>query len=137
MALDQAMTAIRDWGGGTRIGEALKRFNYDWGRRVLGQGALVLIISDGLDRGNIDLLAREMSRLQLSCQRLIWLNPLLGSTNYEPLARGIQTALPYVDDFLPIHNMASLEQLGQLLERLGEHRPLRAYHRARFRTVVA
>ena len=122
-ALDQVMAVIWDWGGGTRIGEALKRFNYEWGRRMLGQGALVLIISDGLDRGNIELLEREMARLQLSCQRLIWLNPLLGSTNYQPLARGIQTALPYVDDFLPVHNMASLEQLGQLLERLGEHRP--------------
>ncbi len=125
-ALDQVMAAIRDWGGGTRIGEALKRFNYEWGRRVLGQGAIVLIISDGLDRGNIELLEREIARLQLSCQRLIWLNPLLGSTNYQPLARGIQTALPYVDDFLPVHNMASLEELGQLLERLGAHRPLRS-----------
>ena len=123
-ALDQVMAAIRDWGGGTRIGEALKRFNYEWGRRVLGQGALVLIISDGLDRGDIALLDREMARLQLSCQRLIWLNPLLGSTNYQPLARGIQTALPYVDDFLPLHNVASLEQLGQLLARLGEQRRL-------------
>jgi hypothetical protein len=131
-ALDQASTAIRDWGGGTRIGEALKRFNYDWGRRVLGQGAVVLIISDGLDRGDIDLLEREVSRLQLSCQRLIWLNPLLGSANYQPLVRGIQAALPYVDDFRPVHNMASLEELGRLLERVGKPTPLHPYHRLHY-----
>jgi uncharacterized protein with von Willebrand factor type A (vWA) domain len=118
-ALEQATASIQDWGGGTRLGEALKAFNFDWGRRVLGQGAIVLIISDGLDRGDIDLLDREMNRLQLSCQRLIWLNPLLGSKEYEPLARGIRTALPYIDHFMPVHNLASLEQLGQLLERPG------------------
>ncbi len=128
VALDQATAAIHDWAGGTRIGEALKTFNYEWGRRVLGQGAIVLIISDGWDRGDIDLLEREMKRLQLSCQRLIWLNPLLGSKDYKPLTRGIQAALPYVDDFLPVHNLASLEQLGDLLQRLGERRPVRRQH---------
>ncbi|HEX9922861.1 MAG TPA: VWA domain-containing protein [Anaerolineae bacterium] len=125
LALDQAVAVIQDWGGGTRIGESLKTFNYEWGRRVLGQGAIVLIISDGWDRGDIDLLDHEMRRLQLSAHRLIWLNPLLGSASYEPLTRGIQVALPYVDDFLPVHNLASLEQLGELLQRLSEHRPLR------------
>ncbi|MFQ5855536.1 MAG: VWA domain-containing protein [Anaerolineae bacterium] len=124
-ALDQVTDAVQDWAGGTRIGEALKTFNFEWDRRVLGQGAIALIISDGWDRGDIDLLEREMSRLQLSCHRLIWLNPLLGSVNYEPLTRGIQAALPYVDDFLSVHNLASLEQLGDLLERLSEHRPVR------------
>jgi hypothetical protein len=127
-ALDQVTDAVQDWAGGTRIGEALKSFNYEWGRRVLGQGAIVLIISDGWDRGDIDLLEQEMGRLQLSCHRLIWLNPLLGSVNYEPLTRGIQAALPYVDDFMPVHNLESLKQLGDLLERLGEHRPLRRQH---------
>ncbi len=125
LALDQATREINDWGGGTRIGESLKTFNYEWSRRVLGQGAIVLIISDGWDRGDIALLDREMERLQLSCQRLIWLNPLLGSDNYEPLTRGIQAALPYIDDFLPVHNLDSLEQLGDLLQRLGEHKPVR------------
>jgi uncharacterized protein len=125
VALDQVTAVVRDWAGGTRIGESLKTFNYDWSRRVLGQGAIVLIISDGWDRGDIELLDREMERLQLSAHRLIWLNPLLGSENYEPLTRGIQAALPYIDDFMPVHNLASLEQLGQLLERLSEHRPLR------------
>lgn len=127
-ALDQAMAQVHDWGGGTRIGESLKTFNYEWSRRVLGQGALVLVISDGWDRGNIGLLEREMERLQLSCQRLIWLNPLLGSESYEPLTRGIQAALPYVDDFLPVHNLRSLEQLAEILFRLGERRPLRQQH---------
>lgn len=114
-ALDDATRAVHDWGGGTRIGEALKHFNYRWARRVLGQGAIVLIISDGWDRGDIDLLAREMDRLHRSCHRLIWLNPLLGAPNYQPLVRGIQAALPHVDDFLPVHNLASLEQLAEVL----------------------
>jgi hypothetical protein len=115
-ALDDAARAVHDWAGGTRIGEALKTFNYDWARRVLGQGAIVLIISDGWDRGDIGLLEREMDRLQRSCHRLIWLNPLLGSPNYEPLVRGIQAALPHIDDFLPVHNLVSLEQLAALLQ---------------------
>ncbi len=124
-ALDRVSDVVEDWAGGTRIGAALKTFNYEWGRRVLGQGAIVLIISDGWDRGDVDLLEKEIRRLQLSCHRLIWLNPLLGSVNYEPLTRGIQAALPYIDDFMPVHNLASLEQLGDLLERLGERRPVR------------
>ena len=123
--LDEVSKAIHDWAGGTRIGEAIKSFNYDWGRRVLGQGAIVLIISDGWDRGDVDTLSREMRRLQLSAHRLIWLNPLLGSPNYEPLTRGIVAALPHIDDFLPVHNLVSLEQLGDLLEKLGEYRPER------------
>ncbi|MBF0276673.1 MAG: VWA domain-containing protein [SAR324 cluster bacterium] len=127
-ALDEAIAAIHDWAGGTRIGEALKTFNYQWGRRVLGQGAIVIVISDGWDRGDPQLLSHELNRLQLSCQRLIWLNPLLGAENYEPLTRGIQAALPFIDDFLPIHNLSSLEQLGSLLERLGEHKPTRHQH---------
>jgi uncharacterized protein with von Willebrand factor type A (vWA) domain len=121
-SLDQVAVSIHDWGGGTRLGEALKSFNYDWGRRLLGRGAIVLLVSDGLDRGNLELLDREMKRLQLCCHRLVWLNPLLGSTDYQPLAGGMRTALPYVDDFLPVHNLTSLEQLGRFLERLGEHR---------------
>ncbi len=124
-ALDQTLAHLQDWGGGTRIGHALKTFNYEWGRRVLGQGAIVLIISDGWDRGEIDLLGREMRRLQMSCRRLIWLNPLLGAANYEPLTRGMQAALPSIDDFLPVHNLSSLEQLGDLLQNLGEQRPVR------------
>ena len=119
-ALSEVTNLVRDWAGGTRIGETLKVFNYTWARRVLGQGAIVLMISDGWDRGDSDLLGREMRRLQRSCHRLIWLNPLLGSPRYEPLTRGMQSALPHVDDFLPVHNLASLQQLADLLGKLGK-----------------
>ncbi len=116
---------VVDWSGGTRIGETLKDFNYTWARRVLGRGAVVLLISDGWDRGESQLLGREMGRLQRSCHRLIWLNPLLGGRDYQPLTQGMQAALPYVDDFLPVHNLLSLEQLGEKLAALGERRPER------------
>ena len=124
-ALRDVSRAVQDWSGGTRIGEALKTFNFKWGRRVLGRGAVVLLISDGWDRGDIDLLRREMARLQRSVHRLIWLNPLLGSPEYEPLTRGMQAALPYVDDFLPVHSLASLEDLAERLVGLNERRPER------------
>ncbi len=114
-AIQEASRRVEDWGGGTRTGEALKEFNFHWSRRVLGRGAVVMIISDGWDRGDIPLLGREMERLHMSCYRLVWLNPLLGSPTYEPLTRGMQAALPHVDDFLPVHNLQSLEQLGELL----------------------
>ncbi|MDE2691384.1 MAG: VWA domain-containing protein [Acidobacteriota bacterium] len=117
-ALQAAAQRIEDWGGGTRTGESLREFNFVWGRRLLGQGAAVLIISDGWDRGDVDLLGKEMERLHRSCHRLIWLNPLLGSPDYQPLTRGIVAALPHIDDFLPVHNLASLEQLGDLLAAL-------------------
>lgn len=111
---------VSDWSGGTRIGEAVKNFNYLWARRLLTRGAVVILISDGWDRGDPELLRREMARLQRSCHRLIWLNPLLGSPQYEPLTRGMQAALPFVDDFMPIHNLASLEELMQHLARIDE-----------------
>ena len=114
------------FGGGTQIGEALRTFNVRWARRVLGHGPVVLLISDGWDRGEPDLLRREMSRLQRSCHRLIWLNPLLGSPEYQPLTRGMQAALPFVDDFLPVHNLASLEALAEHLNSLPSQRPARA-----------
>ncbi|MBM3783950.1 MAG: VWA domain-containing protein [Acidobacteria bacterium] len=117
-ALAEAGAAVRDWGGGTRIGDALRRFHVDWSRRVLGHGPVVLLISDGWDRGDPEDLAREMARLHRSCHRLIWLNPLLGSPAYEPLTRGMRAALPYVDDFLPVHNIASLAELARLLRTL-------------------
>jgi len=121
-ALSEVSRAVTDWSGGTRIGEALKDFNYHWGRRVLGRGAVVIIISDGWDRGDPALAAHEMARLQRSCYRLIWLNPLLGSAEYEPLTRGMQAALPFVDDFLPVHNLASLEELAEHLATLDDKR---------------
>ncbi|MFQ5570736.1 MAG: VWA domain-containing protein [Rhodothermales bacterium] len=109
---------VNDWAGGTRIGEALKEFNYTWLRRVLRSGGVVLIISDGCDRGDTDLLGREMARLARNCHRLIWLNPLLGYEAYQPLTRGMQAALPHIDDFLPVHNLDSLQQLGEILAGL-------------------
>ena len=117
-ALSGVSHAVSDWSGGTRIGESLRTFNYDWARRVLGGGAVVLLISDGWDRGDPELLAKEVDRLRRSCHRLIWLNPLLGSPEYEPLTRGMVAALPYVNDFLPVHNLESLEELARHLERL-------------------
>ena len=119
LALKNVGQLVHDWGGGTRIGESLKSFNFDWGRRVLGRGAVVLIISDGWDRGDVELLRREMARLRRNCHRLIWLNPLLGAPDYEPLTRGIQAALPYIHDFLPVHNLASLEDLAHRLADLN------------------
>ena len=124
-ALRHVSHAVADWSGGTRIGEALKSFNYDWARRVLGRGAVVLLISDGWDRGDPELLGAEIARLQRSCYRLIWLNPLLGSAEYEPLTRGMMAALPYVDDFLAVHNLTSLEDLADHMARLDSKRPMR------------
>ena len=131
-AVNEVSRAVPDWAGGTRIGDAIKAFNYTWARRTLGSGPVVLVISDGWDRGEPELLSREMSRLQRSCHRLVWLNPLLGSPNYQPLTQGIQAALPYVDDFLPVHNLNSLEALARHLNSLPPRKqPAAAYRRAR------
>lgn len=124
-ALNEVSRAVQDWSGGTRIGEALRSFNFTWSKRVLGRGAIVMVISDGWDRGDIDVLREEMERLQRNCYRLIWLNPLLGLPSYQPLTQGIQAALPYVDDFLPVHNLDSLEALGRHLQRIEGRRPTR------------
>ena len=124
-ALDAVEQQVEDWGGGTRIGEALHQFNFRWARRVLGRGAVVMVISDGWDRGQPEQLAKEMERLQKSCYRLIWLNPLVGSEGYQPLTQGLQAALPYVDDFLSVRNLNSLEQLGRKLSEMSDERPAR------------
>jgi uncharacterized protein with von Willebrand factor type A (vWA) domain len=110
---------VLDWSGGTRIGNTIREFNVKWSRRVMSRGPVVLIISDGWDRGDPTLLSKEMARLQRSCHRLIWLNPLLGNARYQPLTQGMQAALPYIDDFLPVHNLLSVEQLGQTLATVG------------------
>ena len=122
LALRSVHEEVEDFGGGTRIGEAVHDFNFRWSRRVLGEGAAVLVISDGWDRGDPELLEHEMARLQRSSYRVIWLNPLLGSPRYEPLTRGIRAALPFVDDFLPVHNLQSLEELGRHLRHLAPGR---------------
>lgn len=124
-AVAAAAGSVHDWSGGTRIGDVLQTFNRHWARRVMGQGAIVMIISDGWDRGDPVLLSREMERLQRQSYRLLWLNPLLGSQGYQPLTQGIQAVLPYVDDFLPIHNLASLESLAGVLNDVQEGRPAR------------
>jgi uncharacterized protein len=125
-AVRDVSKTVQDWSGGTRIGDALHFFNQKWSKRVFGRGAVVLIISDGWDRGDAGVLEVEMDRLQHSCHRLIWLNPLLGSPDYRPLTIGMKTALPYVDNFLPAHNLDSLISLGNLLGRIDDSRPVRS-----------
>ena len=125
-AVQDVSKLVQDWSGGTRIGDALHNFNHYWARRVLGRGAVVLLISDGWDRGEAHTLEIEMDRLQHSCHRLIWLNPLLGSPDYRPLTIGMKTALPYIDNFLPAHNLDSLISLGNLLGSIDESRPARS-----------
>ncbi|MCR4266259.1 VWA domain-containing protein [Nitratireductor sp. ZSWI3] len=110
-ALAEASAAVRDWSGGTRIGTALEAFNRLWSRRVLGQGAVVLLITDGLERDHIEVLSREMERLHKSCRRLIWLNPLLGYDGFEPKARGMRAMLPHVDELRPVHSLDALADL--------------------------
>lgn len=118
VALAQASGKVLDWSGGTRIGASLLEFNLRWSRRVLGRGAMALIISDGWDRGELALLEQEISRLKRSVSRLFWLNPLMGAPEFEPLVGGIRTVAPYVDHFLPIHNLQSLETLALQLGKL-------------------
>lgn len=125
-ALQEVFREVPDWSGGTRIGEALRQFNLGWARRVLSGGAVVVILSDGLDRGDTARLGGEMARLQRSCWRLMWLNPLSGSPDYEPLAQGMRAALPFVDDFLPASNLADLEAIALQLHSIASRpRPRR------------
>jgi uncharacterized protein with von Willebrand factor type A (vWA) domain len=131
--LDVALAGLRasvgDWSSGTRIGDAIHSFNVQWARRVLRRGPVVLLISDGWDLGDPAILSREMARLQRHVFRLVWLNPLLGSPGYEPLARGMRAALPFVDDFVPVHNMESLETLARHLNTLSDTRASRGRRR--------
>jgi uncharacterized protein len=117
-ALDHVAAQVHDIGGGTRIGAALRDFNRRFARRVLGHGAVVLLISDGWDRGDVEELAAEMARLRRSCHRLIWLNPLLGAAGYSPETRGMRAALPHCDDFLAANDVSALDELGRLLASL-------------------
>ena len=114
-AMQALSDSVHNWSGGTRIGASLRTFNIDWAWRLNAQSAAVLLISDGWDRGNPEDLKREIAHLQRCAHQLIWLNPLLGSPDYQPLTRGIQAALPHLDRFLPAHNLASLEQLAEIL----------------------
>lgn len=123
--LDEAVTAVSksvpDWSGGTRIGLAIREFHQRWTRRVMRGGPVVLLISDGWDRGDPQELRDQIARLQRNCHRLIWLNPLIGTVGYEPLTRGLQTALPFVDDFLPARTLNDLSDLALHLNALSPH----------------
>ncbi len=115
LALERVGDAVADWSGGTRIGYSIAEFNRLWSRRLLGQGAIVLLITDGLDRDAGTGLAHEMDRLHRSCRRLIWLNPLLRYEGFEPKSLGMKAMMPYVDEFRPVHNLESLETLIAVL----------------------
>lgn len=116
-ALADSSAAVQDWSGGTRIGDTLHEFNRLWSRRVLGQGAVVLLITDGLERDDVVGLAREMERLHKSCRRLIWLNPLLRFDGFEARARGVRAMLPHVDEFRAVHNLNALADLVASLDQ--------------------
>ena len=118
-AMGRISADVKDWNGGTRMGAALETFNRIWARRTLGNGAIVILISDGWDTGNNELLKSEMGRLQRSCHRLIWLNPNIGYDTFEPLTRGVLTLLPFADEFLPVHNLQSLLDLSRVLAGIG------------------
>jgi hypothetical protein len=120
-ALSRLGDEVQDWDGGTRIAPCLREFNYRWSRRVLAQGAVVLLISDGLDRDNGAGLELEMARLKRSCRRLVWLNPLLRYEDFEPRAAGIRAMLPHVDEMRAAHNVSSLGDLGAALSRQPSH----------------
>ena len=114
-ALAATSSAVEDWSGGTRIGDCLKEFNFNWSRRVLGPGAIVLFITDGLDRGGGIGLSKQIKLIQKSSKRLIWLNPLLRYEEFAPKPTGVKAILPYVDEFRPIHSLESMDQLVNAL----------------------
>ena len=130
-ALASCSASVEDWAGGTRIATSLHTFNKLWARRVLSQGAIVLLISDGLEREADDRLALEMDRLHRSCRRLIWLNPLLRFSGFEAKAQGIKMMLPHVDEFRPVHNLSSIEALIKALSS-----PVPPHHRSLIRSAA-
>jgi uncharacterized protein with von Willebrand factor type A (vWA) domain len=117
VAMAKVAEAIQDWSGGTRIGASLREFNWKWSRRVLGQNACVLLVSDGLDREAGEGLGEEMERLAKSCRYLVWLNPLLRYDKFEARPAGVRAMLPHVDLVLPVHNLKSLVDLARTLNR--------------------
>jgi uncharacterized protein with von Willebrand factor type A (vWA) domain len=120
-ALEKVSAAVKDWSGGTRIGPTLHEFNFKWARRVLTQGAHVLLMTDGLERDDVATLTTEMKRLRLSAKRIVWLNPLLRFDGFEARANGIKAIMPYVDEFRPIHSLNSLEDLAATLASPRSH----------------
>src|SRR5436305_10887762 len=132
LALDRVAEVVADWSGGTRIGACVAEFNRLWSRRVLGQGAVVLMITDGLDRDAGTGLAHEMDRLHRSCRRLIWLNPLLRYEGFEPRSLGMKAMLPHVDEFRPVHNLASLETLVDVISAAASRHSASAMAQERY-----
>ncbi len=114
-AFAKASASVVDWGSGTRIGACLKAFNDEYGRRALSRGAVTVVVSDGWEREDPDLVGREMARLARAAYAVVWVNPLKGNPEYQPLAGGMRAALPFVDRFLPGHNLRSLEELAAVL----------------------
>ncbi len=114
-ALARVADTVTDWAGGTRIGESFRDFNHKWARRTLRSSGVVIVVSDGWDRGDPRLVEVETARLRRNCHRLVWLNPLAGTPGYQPLAAGMRAAYPYIDDFLAAGTVASLERLGEIL----------------------
>ena len=134
-ALREVGRSVNDWSGGTRIGDSLSAFNRGAAKRVLGRGAVVLLISDGWDQGEPGVLARAVERLQKTSHRLIWLNPLIGTAGFKAQTRGLLAALPFVDDFLPIDNLRSLSELAQHLSSLDSRRGARRSGAGRIKTA--
>ena len=132
-AMAAVSRAVKDWSGGTRIGDALRTFHQRWRRRTLHGSSVVILISDGWDRGEPGLLRDQIARLHRSCHRLVWMNPLIGTIDYAPLTRGLQAALPYVDDFLPVRTLRDVRDLALHLGALsdGHHRHLHLRRAAR------
>ncbi|MBW2110513.1 MAG: VWA domain-containing protein [Deltaproteobacteria bacterium] len=120
-ALERIAAEVRDWSGGTRIGYSLHQFNQGFGEKALSRRTVVVVLSDGWDLGGKDLLKREMEHLKKKAHAVIWLNPLAGDPDYEPLCRGMQSALPYIDYFLPADSLQSLKRVGRLLSRIMIH----------------
>jgi hypothetical protein len=116
-ALTRTSERVEDWSGGTRLGEGLRRFNDDWGVRGMARGAIVVILSDGWDRGDPAVLGQEMARLRRVAYKIVWVNPLKVTPGYAPLARGMAAALPYVDDFVEGHSVESMEDLARVISR--------------------
>ncbi len=121
-SIEMINNLVKDWSGGTKIGETIQEFNLRWARRVLGNGAIVIVITDGWDTGNTTLLNQEFNRLSKSCHRLMWLNPNLGYQDFEPITLGVKVILKHVDDFLPIHNLNCLTDLNDLLSSLNNRK---------------
>ena len=117
IALREAARGVHDWSGGTRLGDGLRAFNDQWGVRGMARGAVVVVLSDGWDRGDPEVLAEQMQRLRRVAHRVVWVNPLKVTPGYAPLARGMAAALPYVDEFVEGHSLAAMEHLAKVIAR--------------------